>query len=1176
MNEPDDDQPPTPDGLRVSEPETERLERDPSDAATGALKPGLPPYPPQNAPAIKRALQSFEPTQSLEPTAIHFSDKPTFLPNQTLASRYRILRFIGQGGMGEVYEAEDLELRERVALKTIRPEIATHDHALERFKREILLARKVTHPNVCRIFDLQYHRVTGESGGREGVTTFLTMELLEGETLSQRLRRAQRITPTEAFPMVAQMAAGLAAAHRAGIVHRDFKSANVILVSSNDYEGGTRVVITDFGLARLSATAETSMRTVSGTGEVVGTPAYMAPEQVRGEDLTAAADIYAFGVVLYELITGDLPFKGGTPISVAVKRLEQSPQSPRSYIPDLDPKWEGAILLCLERNPLERFSSALDVVKAIGGEVVTPPKLAEPAGLRKRGRNVIVALAIALALAASIGYRLYVKRGASKALAIPTAANTARSVAVLDLKNTSGHENEAWLSEDLARTLSDDLSVGNQLIVIPARDVLQAAQELHLSEIDTLSAQSLAELKGRLGADYIVSGSYLALGKQSGGQVRVELRLLDTASGKTLASIKEQGMEKDVFALLGRPSDRLRQELGVPRVTASEAADVFASIPANPDAARPYSEGLKRLHLFDTLGAIPLLQKAIAVAPEYPLIHADLAGAWAELGYDSKAREEARKAFDLSANLSPDKRSLIEGRYRETSQDWDKAVEIYRTLWIRFPEQPEFGFRLAAAQTAAGKGKDALTTLDGLRKLRSPQNPDPHIEIQEAEAYETLSDYRSERDAASQAAYLARKNGSQLLLARARRMDCWASLNLGEPKRARDACEEARKIDESLGNQSGVARSVSNIASALANEGDIAGAKKKFEAALAITQKIGDKNNMQGALNNLANMLFAQGDLAAADKFYEQGLAVAQERGNKVESANLLNNIAGVYHSQGKLADAERTYDQALATALEIDNKATIARVQSNLAMLRAERGDLGGAMSHYHESLSLWSKLGSKSEVAGVQGGMGDILLSEGNLTGATNAYQQALQTQTELGEKNNIAYTELSLAQVSLEQGQIKKAEAAFRQTATDFASQKDDDDEALGRAGLGRVLISEKRIADAQREIQRASGLAIKSANATVRLTVAIASARLNSASGKYGAATKDLESALVEANKVGLVGFQFESRLALGEVAISWGKVGEGRAMLDLLRQEAGARGFALIARKASAAQAGNGN
>ncbi len=1169
MSEQEDDQAPSPDPPRVPEQDTVALERDAEDDATKELRLTNATRP---LSSETRAFDSTAATRPLTPGSSRSKGLAAFTPGQTLSNRYRISRFIGDGGMGEVYEAEDLELHERIALKTILPEIATDPRVLDRFKREIQLARKVTHPNVCRIFDLQYHGAASETGSWKGATTFLTMELLEGETLFHRLVKARRLTTAEALPIVVQMAGGLAAAHKAGIVHRDFKCANVILVPSQDYEGGSRAVITDFGLARLSATAETPLMTVSQTGEVIGTPAYMAPEQVRGEDLTPATDVYSFGVVLFELITGTLPFQGGSPLSVAIRRLEQAPPSPRTIVPDLDPNWESAIMRCLERNPLDRFASPLDVVRAIHGEVVTlPVKAIAPSARPKKALYAAAGLA-ALLLASGIGYRIYFQNDASKSAAIATPVNATHSIAVLDLKNVTGRESEAWLSEDLARTVSDNLSVGNQLAVIPTRDVLQAINELKLVEVDALSPPVIAQLGRRLHADYIVTGSYLALGKRSGGQVRVDLRLLDAASGKTLASIQEKGTEEDMFALLGRPSDRLRQELGVPAVTTSETADVIASIPANPDAARPYSEGLKKLHSFDTLAAIPLLEQAIKVAPKYPLIHADLAGAWAELGHDAQAQEEAKKAFDLSRNLSPDKQSLIEGRYREATHEWDKAVAIYRALWIRFPEQPEFGFRLAAAQTAAGKGNDALATLDGLRKLQSPQSPDPRIEIQAAEAYDTLSDYRSERDAASKAEDLAQKIGSKLLRARALLMDCWASLNLGDPERAKRACEDARGINQSLGNRSGEARAVSTIASALANQGDIAGAKKMFQSALEITQKIGDKNNMQGALNNLANMMFAQGDLVEANKFYTQGLALAKERGNKVEIANLLNNIAGVYHAQGNLSEAERKYDEALAQAHEIDNQATIARVQYNFAMLVAERGDLDSAMNHYRESQALWSKLGSRSSVAGVEAGMADVLMSQGDVNGAAKLYQRALETQRALGERNNITYTQLGLAQVSWELGKTVQAEAEFRRTAGDFASQKDDDDEALARAALSRVLIGEKKIPDAQKEVQRASDLAKKSSNAAVRLSVSVAAARLNAAMGQYEAARKGLVSALAEANKIGLVAFQFESRLALGEVAMANGKAAAGREMLELLKQEAGARGFALIARKADA-QAG---
>src|SRR5688500_1948853 len=214
-----------------------------------------------------------------------------FGKGELIAERYKVGRLIGEGGMGEVYEAEDLLLRESVALKIVRHDVAGDEKVVERFKREIQLARKVTHPNVCRIFDVGLHRI---AGSRTDIA-FLTMELLDGETLAARLARAGRFSPAEALPIVSPLAAAPHAAHQAGIVHRDFKSANVMLVDS---PRGVRAVVTDFGLARGKQAATDP--TITGDGGIVGSPSYMAPEQVEGKEVTAAADLYAFGVVLYE------------------------------------------------------------------------------------------------------------------------------------------------------------------------------------------------------------------------------------------------------------------------------------------------------------------------------------------------------------------------------------------------------------------------------------------------------------------------------------------------------------------------------------------------------------------------------------------------------------------------------------------------------------------------------------------------------------------------------------------------------------------------------------------------------------------------------------------------------------------------------------------------------------
>src|SRR5262245_4941053 len=289
---------------------------------------------------VLRDLRAVYPSQATTrmrsaPHNVAASSKMLF-PGQLLADRFKIVKFIARGGMGDVYEAEDIELHERVALKTVRPEIARASQAVDRFKREIQLARKVTHPNVCRIFDL-FHDTTGPE-----TIAFLTMELLQGETLHQRLVRNGKMTTSEALPIIRQMASGLAAAHKAGVIHRDLKTSNAMLTEDADSQT-FRTVITDFGLAR-PATAQESMETLSRPGDMVGTPAYMAPEQIESAEITPATDIYAFGIVMYEMVTGMLPFAAEPGLAATLKRLHEPPPSPRIYSAEIDIVWERTIL----------------------------------------------------------------------------------------------------------------------------------------------------------------------------------------------------------------------------------------------------------------------------------------------------------------------------------------------------------------------------------------------------------------------------------------------------------------------------------------------------------------------------------------------------------------------------------------------------------------------------------------------------------------------------------------------------------------------------------------------------------------------------------------------------------------------------------------------------------------
>ena len=270
------------------------------------------------------------------------------LPVGGQIGRFRILRLIGKGGMGEVYEADDPDYGRRVALKTLRPEFLFRKDLVARFRREIQLAWRVTHPNICRVYDVAPCQIRGAN------SVFFTMELLVGETLAQRLKRGP-VEPEEAVGIFRQLAAGLAALHDARLVHRDLKPANVILASSAD---GLRCVITDFGVAQLPE-LESGEDPLTLMGQVIGTPAYMAPEQLSGKKVVHQSDIYSLGIVMYEVLCGRRPFDSDQVVESAAQKC-RAPQPP-SRVKPLDPRWDRLILQCLEPVIEKRPGTAQEV-----------------------------------------------------------------------------------------------------------------------------------------------------------------------------------------------------------------------------------------------------------------------------------------------------------------------------------------------------------------------------------------------------------------------------------------------------------------------------------------------------------------------------------------------------------------------------------------------------------------------------------------------------------------------------------------------------------------------------------------------------------------------------------------------------------------------------------------------
>lgn len=324
----------------------------------------------------------------------------SFDPGDVVANRFTIRKLLGKGGMGAVYEALDKEMKTVVALKTILPELDRSGQALERFKREIQVARLVTSRNVCRTFDIGYHSLAGG-----GDVIFVTMEYLPGETLSDWLRSRPPLTLPETLPLIQQMASGLEATHEKGIIHRDFKSANVMLVEER---GGLRAVITDFGLARLNDPGTDSAGMTRGP---MGSPNYMAPEQVEGKKPTPATDVYALGVVIYEMLTSHWPYTGDNVQHLMFRRISEPPTPPRVHNPAIHPRVEAVILKCLEREQEKRYQTPGEVVSALVSALETkqtdpvapiatpPPAVATPRPIRPlvAAAGAVVAVGIAVA-----------------------------------------------------------------------------------------------------------------------------------------------------------------------------------------------------------------------------------------------------------------------------------------------------------------------------------------------------------------------------------------------------------------------------------------------------------------------------------------------------------------------------------------------------------------------------------------------------------------------------------------------------------------------------------------------------------------------------------------------------------------------------------------------------------
>jgi tetratricopeptide (TPR) repeat protein len=676
--------------------------------------------------------------------------------------------------------------------------------------------------------------------------------------------------------------------------------------------------------------------------------------------------------------------------------------------------------------------------------------------------------------------------------------------------------------------------------------------------------------------------------------------LQDAATGETTARLSETGPQSELFALVAKTGQRLRQALGVGDPVSPEAAK--PALPADPEAARLYAEGVSKLRSFEPVAARDLLARAAALEPGNAMVHSALAAAWAALGYDGKAREEAKTAFDHSAGLPREERLLIQGRYREAVQDWSKAAEIYWQLWSMYPDNLDHGLRLAAAQTAAGRVEEALATAEALRTLPAPFRDDPRIDLAEATAAGARADFKRQQEAAARAVRKGKKQEAPLMAAQALLLECRALRNLGQSEKAFAACEEGRVLHAKLGDRSGVAEALlhaanvrfdrgdlaaalrlseealgtyreignraaeagalTNVAVILKSQGDLDRARQLYEDVLAITREIGSRGGEAYALNNLAGVLLRRGGLERAGSLFEESLGIRREQGDRSGEAYALDNIGVVLRKRGDLSGARRRHEEALRIRRDIGQKIGEVSSLNNLAIALLDQGELRAARGRLKASLALCREIGNPSAHAGALFGLGEVLAAEGRLAEARKHHQAALESRRRLGEKGNEAESRLALALVLLQSGEAGPAAQLAAAAARELSHQGAIDGEALALSVSALALNAQGDAAGAGQALDRAAVLLARNQDLRTRLTVQLRAARLGRAPEG-----QDVETALrqvsEQATRAGLPALRLEADLLLARQA-------RDAARLTTLEQEAKAMGYGLLAREAAAA------
>jgi len=637
------------------------------------------------------SIEDIEVTKTIE------APKEKLTTGSTFADRYQIIEELGKGGMGKVYKVHDTKIKEKIALKLIKPEIAKDKKTIERFSNELRLARKIRHKNICQMFDL----------GEERGTHFITMEFVPGQDLKGLIRQSGQLAMGTTINIAKQICHGLTEAHKSGVVHRDLKPSNIMI----DKQGDVRVM--DFGIARSLET-----KGITGAGVMIGTPEYMSPEQVEGKEVDQRSDIYSLGVILYEMVTGRVPFEGDTPFTIGMKHKGEMPQNPKELNTQITDDLNKVILRCLEKDKENRFQSTGELYKELENiergipttEKVIPKKKSLTSkevtvtfSLKKLLIPTIVVLVAVIAV-----LMIWSPWSKDKEISVPT---DRPSIAVLPFENNTGDENQDQLRDSLSDQLTADLYQSKYLYVKSASHVYGILKRLSLLQAEKFSFEDLRAIANQGGVSHLLTGSYTE--DKDTFLITVTINRMESAQDAPSFTV-DGPSTGNISALVDDITKRIKAELNLSQTQIASDIDreVARITSSSTESLKLYADARRKHYELDYPGAIQLFKKAIAIDPEFAMAYRGMFSSyWAIAGYPNKARDLLREALDLGERLPERERLQIKGDLALYSWKLDEAVAAFTELLELHPDDPLAHYSLSLAYRRMGEKNKEIEIL---------------------------------------------------------------------------------------------------------------------------------------------------------------------------------------------------------------------------------------------------------------------------------------------------------------------------------------------------------------------------------------------------------------------------------------------------------------------------------